>query len=67
MNAIVMSIVGALVAFVIMAALMPTILGTFHGTNTTGWTTSEIAVFAVFGILFVVGLLIMIVKLFLKK
>lgn len=67
MNAIIMTIVGALVSFVIMAALLPTILSTFHGTNTTGWTTSEVAVFAVFGILFVVGLLILIVKLFLKK
>lgn len=67
MNDVIMYIVGGLVVMIVASALVPTALTAFHGANTTGWTTSEIAIFSVLGVLFVVGLLIGIVYMALRK
>lgn len=56
-------IVGALIAMLLVSALVGSIMASFHGTNTTGWSTAEISVFAVLGILVLIGLLYGFIKL----
>lgn len=41
MNNVVYYLIGALVVMVLVSALLPSVLQSFHNTNTTGWTTAE--------------------------
>ena len=60
-------IVSGLVVFILAAALVPTAMYAVKNANTTGWSSSETTVFGTFGILFLVGILMGIIYLFVKK
>lgn len=50
-------IIGILVVFLLIGALLGTAMSSYHSLNTTNWTTSEIAVSAVFGIFALLSIL----------
>jgi hypothetical protein len=67
MDKIIMYVVGALVICVLAGALLPTALTSLHSANTTGWTSGEVAIFGVIGVIILVGIVIGIVYMALKK
>jgi hypothetical protein len=67
MEGLIIYIVGALIILVLAAALVPVGLTSIHNANTTGWTSSETAIFGIFGVIVLVGVLVGIVYMALKK
>lgn len=67
MNSVIMYVVGGLVVMVIAAALVPTALQQFHNANTTGFTSGELAIFNILGVIMMIGLLIGLVYMAIKK
>jgi hypothetical protein len=67
MKNVVMYIVGALVVMIVAASIIPTALQAFHNANTTGFTSGELAIYSVFGILVLVGVLVGIVYMAIGK
>jgi hypothetical protein len=61
MEKIVNYIVGGLVVLIVAAVLLPIGLTQIHSVNTSGWTTTEVTIFSIFGVLILVGILIGIV------
>lgn len=55
-------LIGLLIAAVFIAALLPGVITSINGTNTTGWTASQIALFGVVGIVIVAAVVYAIVK-----
>ena len=52
-----MDVIDKSISLIIMSALVPTALGAFHDANTTGFTATELGMWALIGILVVVGVL----------
>lgn len=50
-------IIGILVVFLLIGALLGTAMSSYHSLDTTNWTTSEVAVSAVFGIFALLAIL----------
>lgn len=66
-NALIGYIVGALVVLLVASAILPTALTAFHDTNTTGWSSGETSLYSVVGILVLVGVVIGIISMAIKK
>lgn len=64
MNKMITFLIGALIVGVLASSLAPSILNSFNTTNTTGWTTSQLALYGILGILFVAGLAVGFYKMF---
>jgi hypothetical protein len=67
MNEVVNYIVGGLVVLVLVSVLAPIGLNAIHTANTTGFTTAETTIFSILGTLVLVGVLIGIIYMAIKK
>jgi hypothetical protein len=45
------AIISLVIGLVVLAALLPTAITSLNGANTTGWTTTQTAIWAVLGII----------------
>ena len=52
-----MDIVDKAIGIMIMASLIPAALETYHSANTTGFTTTELALWGLVGVLVIVGVI----------
>ena len=67
MDKMVTAIVGGLVVFILAAALVPTAITAIKGANTTGWSTAEVAIWGTLGVFFLIGILLGVVYMFIKR
>lgn len=45
------AIIGLVIGIVVLAALLPTAIGALNNANTTGWSTTQVAIWGILGLI----------------
>lgn len=61
MVSVMQKVVGIFLTVVLAAALIPSALTTFNAANTTGWSTEQIALWGVIGVIIIVAVIMLLI------
>jgi hypothetical protein len=61
MVSVMQKVVGLFLTVVLAAALIPSALTTFNAANTSGWSSEQIALWGVIGVIIIVGVIMLLI------
>lgn len=61
MVSVMQKVVGIFLTVVLAAALIPSALTTFNAANTTGWSTEQVALWGVIGVIIIVAVIMLLI------